>query len=169
MLGQMTACQAQIDRLIGVISAESGVKITRGKDGLYLFGSDRDDDFVIGVGPGGDENYVTLQAVIGTVPAEKEAGVLRGLLQANTLLAGMGWPVFTINRETNTILSVMSNPRLDDQGVERDAAWLNALILVFLNAAGRARELVDTGSMRLSADADGIEDDGDTDEIFIRI
>jgi hypothetical protein len=165
----MSACQAQIDRLMGAISAQTGVEIIRSKDGLYLFGSDRDEDLVIGVGPGGDDGLVVLQGVVGHVPADKAAGVLRGVLQANQLLAGMGWPVFAVNAETNAILCILSSPRLDESGIERDAVWMNALITVFLNAAARARDLVETGTMQIPVEGDGMTDVGENDEIFIRL
>jgi hypothetical protein len=165
----MSGCQAQIDRLMMTISEQTGAEITRNQDGLYLFGSDRDEDLVIGVGPGGDDTLVVLQGVVGQVPADKETGVLRGLLQANQLLAGLGWPVFAVNPDTNAILCMLSRPRLDEGGHEQDAAWMNALITVFLNAAVRARDLVDTGTMQVPIDKDGPTDDDSTDEIFIRI
>ena len=164
----MSACQTQIDRLMGAISAQTGAEITRGKDGIYLFGSDRDEDMVMAVGQGADEGLIALQAVLGDIPADKDAGLARGLLQANVALAGMGWPIFALNGETNTVLCTLSLPRLDDQGRERDAEWLMAAMTAFLNAATQERDLVNTGGMRLPSDnRDGpITDD---DAIMIRL
>ena len=75
---------------MGAISVETGAEIVRGPDGVYLFGSDRDEGLVMSVGPGGDEAVILMQAVLGDLPAGKESGTLRGLLQANAVLAGMG-------------------------------------------------------------------------------
>lgn len=157
---------------MGAISVETGAEIVRGPEGVYLFGSDRDEGLVMSVGPGGDEAVILMQAVLGDLPAGKEAGTLRGLLQANAVLAGMGWPVFALNGATGTVLYTKSLPRQDDSGVERDPAWMLAAMTVFLNAAARVRALLEDGAVRLPADPGGDPggDAGDTgDEILIRL
>lgn len=166
----MSACAAHVDRLMGAISVETGAEILRGPDGIYLFGSDRDEGLVMSVGPGGDEAVILMQAVLGDLPAGKEAGMLRGLLQANAALDAMGWPVFALNGATGTVLCTKSLRRQDDSGVERDPAWMLAAMTVFLNAAARARALLEDGAVRLPADP-GAEpgDGGNGDEILIRL